>query len=305
MGACSRMYGESHMPEVYREIRTGELPAGQRDFVQEWPEIFQAAIRRFLERLRDYAFTQARFPGICKRISRRVDRWAGTTWEAFFHNREINFHRNNYPVSPRARVFIHVPRTGGTSAGHYLRKIGAPRIQNLHEHHAISVSHPPAFHRYFTILRDPVERCWSFYRLTLYGNSATPYRRAAERGLEHFCRHCWEMRNLYCRYFSGAVWQEPDADTLAEAGRQLKRFEAVLDFSSLDEQMDKLASRWGLRQAPFLHQNQAPGPKLQMDPRSRRILEEHNALDRQLYEEFRGGFIKGFEEARERASARG
>ena len=110
------------------------------------------------------------------------------------------------------------------------------------------------------------------------------------------------MRNLYCRYFSGAVWLEPDLDTLAEAGRQLRRFEAVLDFSSLDAQMDQLASRWGLRQAPFLHQNQAPGPRLELDSLSRKILEQHNELDRQLYGEFRGGFIKGFEGVGRRVS---
>ena len=285
------------MDLISRSVRAEDASPKEPDFIQDWPEIFQREIRNFLERLQTYAFTKARYPGVFKRMGRQVDKYKGTVWEAFFQNREIGFYRNDYHVPPRARVFIHVPRTGGTSAGHYLRKIRAPRIQNLHTHQAISLVCPPAFHRYFTILRDPVERCWSFYRLTLYGNNATPYRQAAERGLEHFCNHCWEMRNLYCRYFSGTVWPEPTADTLAEASRQMKRFEAVLDFSSLDTQIDQLASRWGLRRAPFFHQNQAPGPRLELDALSRRILEKHNELDRKLYEEFRGGFIKGLQGA--------
>ncbi|NBV97478.1 MAG: hypothetical protein EBT30_08055 [Verrucomicrobia bacterium] len=250
---------------------------------------------RFFSRLRAYAFVRAGYPSICKRIGRQLDKLWGTAWEAFFHNREIDFHRNDYHVPHRAWVFVHVPRTGGTSVGDYIQKVRVPRILNLHAHHPISVVCPPAFHRYFTILRDPVERCWSFYRLSLYRNDANPYRRAAARGLEHFCLHCWEMRNMYCRYYSGIPWQEPDETTLEEAFRQLRRFEAVLDFSQLGVHMGRLAFRWGVRRAAFPHRNQAPGPKVELDALSRKILERHNELDLRLYAHFRGGWIKGFE----------
>jgi len=262
-------------------------------------------IAQFFSRLQAYAFPRARYPSICKRIGRQIDKSKGTAWEAFFQNREIGFHRNDYQVPPCARVFVHVPRTGGTSVSDYLADVRSPQILNLHAHHPISVVCPPAFHPYFTILRDPVERCWSFYRLTLYGNNATPYRMAAARGLEHFCLHCWEMRNMYCRYYSGFPWQEPDETTLAEATRQLGCFEAVLDFSELGVQMGKLASVWGIRQAPFPQTNHAPGPKLELDPASREILKKHNEWDLKLYAHFRGGWIHGFECANQETRARG
>jgi len=263
-------------------------------FLENAGEILRKFAGRFLDQLRTYAFTRITYPGIYKRLARRIDRWQGTSWEAFFHNCEIRYHRNDYQVPPRGRVFIHVPRTGGTSVGDYLTKVQAPRVINLHAHQAVSLVCPPERHRYFTILRNPVERCWSFYRLTLHGKTGTPYRRAAERGLEHFCEHCWEMRNLYCRYYSGSPWREPGEETLSEAVRQLGRFEAVLDFSDLEGQMHRLNARWGLRGETFVHRNKAPGPEMVLDENSRSVLENYNLFDLRLYKQFAGGFIRGF-----------
>jgi len=285
------------MDVISRSVRAGDASSKEPDFIQDWPEIFQREIGKFLEKVQAYAFTKARYPGVCKRIGRQVDKSRGTSWEAFFHNREIGYHRNDYEIPARARVFIHVPRTGGTSAMEYFHRIQAPRILNAHAHHPISLVHPPGRHRYFTILRDPVERCWSFFRFTLHGKGGTPYRRAAERGLESFCDHCWEMRNMYCRYFSGIPWKEPDGETLAEASRQLAAFEAVLDFRDLDRQIHQLAARWGLRGAGFAHCNRAPGPVMELDAASREILQNYNHLDLQLHEQYARGFIRGFESA--------
>jgi hypothetical protein len=275
-------------------VSAEKLLEGDRNVFQIGWEILRGRAGKFHDQFRNYVFTQVRYPGFFKRVARRIDRRYGTSWEAFFHNCEIRCHRNDYQVPPRARVFIHVPRTGGTSVGDYLKEIQAPRVLNLHSHHAVSVAYPPSDHRYFTILRNPVERCWSFYRLTLHGKSGTPYRQAAERGLEHFCEHCWEMRNLYCRYYSGSPWQEPGEETLSEAVRQLGRFEAVLDFGDLEGQMHKLTDRWGLRGTAFVHRNCAPGPEMALDEISQSVLENYNQLDLRLYRQFVGGFIRGF-----------
>ena len=263
-------------------------------FFETAGEILRKLAGRFRDQLRPHAFTQITYPGFCKRIARRIDRWQGTSWEAFFHNCEIRYHRNDYQVSPRGRVFIHVPRTGGTSVADYLTKVQAPRVLNLHAHQAVSLVCPPGNHRYFTILRNPVERCWSFYRMNLHGKTDTPYRRAAERGLEHFCKHCWEMRNLYCRYYSGTPWQEAGEETLSEAARQLGRFEAVLDFGDLEGQLRRLTARWGLRGEVFVRLNRAPGPEMVLDAISRSVLENYNQFDLRLYKRFARGFIRGF-----------
>jgi hypothetical protein len=174
------------MEILSRPVRVGEHPDREQDLLQAWPEIFQAEIARFSAGFGPMPLPARGIRPFAKGSEGRSTSPGERLGKAFFQNREIGFHRNDYQVPPRARVFVHVPRTGGTSVSDYLADVRSPQILNLHAHHPISVVCPPAFHPYFTILRGPVERCWSFYRLTLYGNDATPYRRAAARGLEHF-----------------------------------------------------------------------------------------------------------------------
>jgi len=241
----------------------------------------------------EYLHNRSKWPGFCKKIGRQIDRYQGTTWEAFFHNREIGFHQNDYKITAGARAFIHVPRTAGTSVVDFFSRLPDARVEGLNIHRPVSRRCLPGRFRYFTILRDPVERCWSFYRLTLHGQNHVPYHEAASRGLAHFCKQCWEMRNMYCRYLSGFPWREADTEILHLAKNHLSRFEAVLSLGDLSKQIDRLCSVWSLSPSvAFQHRNRAPGPEMGLDPASREILEEHNQMDLNLYTQFRNGFIR-------------
>ncbi len=200
-----------------------------------------------------------------------------------FRNRRLGVHRNDYSFRPDQLAFVHLPKTGGTSLNTILRDDADDRFTGVFRHRPISRKCPPGSYNYFTVMRDPVERVWSFYQMSQrsLARGGGPYGHVAGRGLEFFLRHCWEVRNMACRYYSGELVFEPKAATLERAWRNLELFRYVLCFETLSQDAGALLADCGLSVHSLPHENRHPyeGPGSEDEELIRRF----NDLDVEIH----------------------
>lgn len=110
----------------------------------------------------------------------------------------MRVHSNTYSISDDQWVFIHVPKTGGTSLHHSIKD---PRVVGKNIHLFINPSYPPSKYNYFTFLRHPVDRAWSYYQMSLRQNNRGYLRFG--RDLKNLLSCCWETHNAMTMIFSG------------------------------------------------------------------------------------------------------
>ena len=103
----------------------------------------------------------------------------------------------------------------------------------------------PEEYSYVTIMRDPVERVWSHYQMA-QREPDLPYHHFSLNGLECFLTHCWEVRNMACRYYSGQVSEEPNTQNLITALHNLENFRYVLDFNNFNEEIENMLSDFNM-----------------------------------------------------------
>ena len=198
-----------------------------------------------------------------------------------------DFHRCGYQVPPGKRVFVHVPKTGGSSVHKLL--LGHPTSSQFMNaslsgcHRPVSRLHKPGETRYFTILRDPIERVWSYFNMIKHRWIRHPYLDYAKVSLEHFLQNCWEGRNQYVRYFSGFLLDEPGEEEYLVAIENLSLFEGVIDFNNFEVQLSDYCVMTGLssKRLSIPHMNGStykPASDVEKE-----LIATYNAWDNRLY----------------------
>jgi Sulfotransferase family len=160
--------------------------------------------------------------------------------------------------------------------------------------------------RYITFLRDPVERCISWY-YHLKNNSQTVWHQEIVEG-KWSVEEWFEKSSLLGRYdgqlrqiLLGTSFEEvltaPELtrEHLEEGKRRLRQFHYVGLTETFDEDSYYLYGKLNFRRFPAeLRTNVSPGKK-EVSPAIRRVIAERNALDMELYEfarELRAEFVR-------------
>ncbi len=216
-------------------------------------------------------------------------------------------------MSDSVLVFTHIPKAAGTTLVDIIRtEFGERQILNRHklneaewteqlrklqpEVRAI-VGHArygvhrevPRPCRYFTVLRDPVERAISLYS---YIRSTPAHMRHAEvisgkMGIADYAR---EKRDIQTKYIAGAAASGPDAIDDAELDRARRHLESEYETFGLAEEFPKSvllftrAFGWKLR--GYRSRNITPNRLAQttLAPSVLDEIREANRLDIRLYE---------------------
>ena len=191
------------------------------------------------------------------------------------------YHTPDYRFAQNEIMFVHLPKTGGTSFASVFQQHPEQRFVNLNIHKPVSQWCSPAQFRYVTVMRHPVDRVWSYYQMVLRNPEGYPYRDVAVQGLETFLKKCWAARNMQVRYISGKVAIEPNEATLRLASSNLQKFYAVLDFGNIGQEIANLAQQHGLtvEQVPNERKSSYAGPSAQ----ERKLIQTYNQLDLALY----------------------
>lgn len=199
-----------------------------------------------------------------------------------FVYRQNGYHTPEYRFDSDQIMFVHLPKTAGTSFAKMLRMDAQQRFVSLDIHKPISAHCDPAAFRYITVMREPVARVWSYYQMVLRNPPGYPYRNYAVKGLEHFLKKSWPARNMACRYLTGNVDAEPTSATLKQAQTNLKGFYHVLDFDAFGAQASAFcaAHEIAVEQIPNERKANYTGPS----EADAALIRQFNQLDSALYE---------------------
>lgn len=209
-----------------------------------------------------------------------------TDYQTRLHNHSIGFHNSAYQFKRSEIAFVHIPKTGGTSLHRLLSKDVQRRFVNLNMHQPISRLCNPQEYSYVTVMRNPVERVWSYYQMVLRNPPGYPYKRFADEGLECFLKHCWEVRNMACRYYSGEIKEEPTARTLDLALSNLENFICVIDMDYFEKQVADFMKKNNIPMNPIPHER-----KSNYAPCSRNdnaLIRKYNILDMKMFVKWKG-----------------
>jgi hypothetical protein len=157
----------------------------------------------------------------------------------FYHK----YNQNDYIFEKKDYCFIHVPRTGGWSFRNYFSKYKLPFYVNEKRghHNPVSILCSPKYFKYVTIIREPVERVYSHYQMFQKAGEIS-----SRHGLINFLRYNWEVKNLYCQYYSGLVGEAVDERIFNIALDNLKHFKIIINFENYSQELDKFLQEFGV-----------------------------------------------------------
>jgi len=198
---------------------------------------------------------------------------------SYYHN---GYHNPNYEFGKDQIAFLHIPKTGGSSLAKMLVNDPEDRFINLNIHKPVANKCQPKDFRYLTVMRDPVDRVWSYYQMVLRSPEGYPYLNFAKKGLAHFLEKCWAARNLSCRYIAGSVEPEPTKETLQQAQQNLDSFYAVLAFAHFQDEVSGFMQRHSI---PFeLIPNERKSTYAQPSRAEIELIKGYNQLDTMLFD---------------------
>ena len=200
-----------------------------------------------------------------KSILKIIDSIFDTDWYWNYSFKMSAFHTSEYTFKKDQIAFVHVPKTGGTSVAKMLQQSGISRFVNLNIHKPISEFCSPAEYKYFTIIRNPIDRVWSQYQMVLREGNGYPYNKYAVRGLKCFLENCWAVRNMACSYYSGQVHQESTLETYEKAVENLQQFYKVLSFENFNFEIKDFFKEENIQYQDILHERKSTydGPNQQ------------------------------------------
>ena len=186
---------------------------------------------------------------ISKFLLKILDKNIYTTFLPKLINRNSSkMNRNNYKVPDECKfIFLHVPKTGGMTVNYIIDEINK-KNENIKilrgGHNPMSIFYSTSEKKYFTIIRDPIERIFSYYKMS-FKDKKQPYHYLAKKSLYHFVAYCPEAQNIYCKYFSGDSEKEMNSDLYEIAKSNAQNFYQLLNFTNLEKNLKNFFNKIG------------------------------------------------------------
>jgi hypothetical protein len=217
-----------------------------------------------------------------------VDALARTDLAIRYANRAIGFHTSKYVFDESQIAIIHIPRTGGTSLESVLGNLPLDLFVNRGLHRPVSTKCPPGRFRYLTFLRDPVRRVWAYYCMARRGEKENPYAAMSRRGLPYFLDHCWEAKDMACRYLAGNPYEAMSEERFQLAKGNLQEFFFVGLFEELVPDMKRLVGTLGGDPEVIAIPHLRPSFREPLSEDDAELIRSYNSYDLRLYDWFLG-----------------
>tara|TARA_B100000003_G_scaffold207236_1_gene224411 strand:+ start:910 stop:1638 length:729 start_codon:yes stop_codon:yes gene_type:complete len=221
---------------------------------------------------------------IFSKLLKKIDSLSLTNLDEKRRNHIFNYHRNDYKFNKNQITFIHVPKTGGASLRDYLEK----NLENFYifkknsEHNPVSLLCSPKDYKYITFLRDPIDRVYSYYNM-LKKYDFVPGHHLAKKSLADLLINSFQVKNLYCQYFSGLPFENVNKEIYNLAINNLKSFYFVGKFEEYDNSFNYLCKKLNLDSKNKIHINQNKYNPISED--QKKLIESYNNYDIKLYKE--------------------
>lgn len=216
---------------------------------------------------------------------RSIDGICRSDFSIRWHHRLIGFHDAKYLFGEKQYAFIHIPKTGGTTVSYVLEKT-TDNFVNLHMHRPVSLKCPPQKYKYVTFIRDPVSRVWSYYQMAKRHDTNNPYHMYTSKDIEYFLRHCWEVRDMMCRYLSGYPYKEMNTKFCEIAKNNLDAFFFVGLFDIIEEECNRLLAKFGAVSESLSIPHLRQLKKEELSEYDKKIILQYNRYDFEIYNYF-------------------
>ena len=211
------------------------------------------------------------------------DRLFKTTKFDLFQRKYSNIYDNKYIFLENQYSFVHVPRTGGTTVHNFLLKNSKNFFGGVHS--AVSLSCNPNKFKYITIIRDPIDRVYSFY-LIQKKFKKLPFHLHANEGLEYFLMNVWSVRNGMCKFINGNLNLDLNEKLFEISNINLKNFYFVIDFNDLEAELKILSKKLNIQAANIEYKNNYITQKEKLEKNNIELISKYNQFDIKLYKEF-------------------
>ena len=216
-----------------------------------------------------------------------IDSTAYTNFIPKIINRNSStMNKNDYKVSNQFDyIFVHIPKTGGMTFNSIISKINELSKVKIYRgsHNPISILHETSEKKYITILRNPVDRVFSYYILSL-NDKKQPYHYLAKKNIFHFLKYCPEAQNIYCKYFSSDVEKDINNDLYELAKKNLKNFDTIINFSNFDSDVKKFLEKFNIDNIKIPHINTNP-KKRKISNEELKAIKFYNDYDIKLFKQ--------------------
>jgi len=214
-------------------------------------------------------------------IGKFLDKLFLTSFSRIGLNFYLNYDRNDYIIDSRDKIcFIHLPKTGGTSIWTTLKKSGFPLFifpKNSY-HNPVSLYCSSSDFKYFTVMRNPVDRIYSqYFTLKRMKVNITKY------GLINTIKNQYSCKNLACQYYSGLINEIVDENIFSLAKKNLENFFFIIDFNNLESDLRKILKKANCKDnIQIEHLNKVSYEK--MSAKDEEVIKVYNYWDLKLYE---------------------
>tara|TARA_B100000886_G_scaffold329237_1_gene278407 strand:+ start:98 stop:796 length:699 start_codon:yes stop_codon:yes gene_type:complete len=216
-------------------------------------------------------------------IAKLSDKLFKTTKFDLFQRKYSNIYDNKYIFLENQFSFVHVPRTGGTTVHNFLLENCKNFFGGVHS--AVSLSCNPNKFKYVTIIRDPIDRVYSFY-LIQKKFKKLPFHLHAKEGLDYFLKNVWSVRNGMCKFLNGNLNMDLDEKLFDISNKNLKNFYFVIDFNNLESDIKNLSKKLDIEVTDIEYKNSYITQKEKLEDKDVELIIKYNTFDIRLYKEF-------------------
>lgn len=208
----------------------------------------------------------------------------------YFNPSGANGMHHNFYTFPKDKIFfMHIPKTGGTS----ILNMNIPQIATYKVHQPVSYNCPPSEgYRYFTVFRNPFERCWSYFKMATknYNNM----RKMARNPVEFFNTR-WEVQNFATRYLAGysSGFIPSEEEMFRRAKENMEKLVFIIDFEDFEADLKKFIRKISGDEEEEEEKKIVSIPHMRKNKYDttipfnvRKVIEHHNQYDILLYKEF-------------------
>ena len=224
----------------------------------------------------------------CKFFFKLIDTTAYTNFIPKIINRNSStMNKNDYKVSNQYDyIFVHIPKTGGMTFNSIIAKINENSKVKIYRgsHNPISILHKTSEKKYITVLRNPVDRVFSYYNLSL-NDKKQPYHYLAKKNIFHFLKYCPEAQNIYCKFFSSDTEKDINNDLYELAIKNLRNFDTIIKFDNFEKDVKKFIEKFNIGNIEIPHINKSNN-KRKISNEELKAIEFYNVYDIKLVNQF-------------------
>ena len=250
-------------------------------------KLFKEKIKRFLgSSFKINNFVSVKLEKILlKKISPLIGKFLDKIFLTSFSRLGVNFYhyydRNDYIIDNHNSVcFIHLPKTAGISIRENLKKNNFLLfiLPKNAFHNPVSLYCCPSEFKYFTVMRNPLDRVYSQYKMFKRGKeNITKY------GLINTIKNQCSLKNLACQYYSGLTNEIVDENIFSLAKKNIENFFFIIDFNNIESDLEKMLKKVNCKyNIKIEHLNHYSYEKI--STKDKEVIKVYNYWDLKLYE---------------------